>query len=137
MLAIAILAAGKGTRMKSDLPKVLHTLAGKSLIERVLSKTKGLNANRKLIIVGHKAKAVEESLRNFPDLDFVLQHPQNGTGHAIQQLIPKLKGFKGELLVLNGDVPLLKEETLCSLLETHKTLNASGTFLSASLDSPT
>ena len=90
MLAIAILAAGKGTRMKSDLPKVLHPLAGKSLIDRVLSCTKGLNQSHRLIVVGHQAKVVEESLKHYQDLDFVLQQPQNGTGHAIQQLIPQL-----------------------------------------------
>ncbi len=137
MLAIAILAAGKGTRMKSDLPKVLHSLAGKSLIERVLSCTQGLKPNHRFMVIGHQAKKVEESLKNYQNLDFVLQQPQNGTGHAIQQLIPKLKGFKGELLVLNGDVPLLKESTLSSLLKFHKGSNASVTFLSASLDSPT
>ena len=137
MLVIAILAAGKGTRMKSALPKVLQPLAGKTLIERVLSYTQGLKPNRRLIVVGHQAKVVEESLKNYQDLEFVLQHPQNGTGHAIQQLIPKLKGFKGELLVLNGDVPLLKEKTLSSLLKLHKESKASVTFLSASLDSPT
>ena len=137
MLAIAILAAGKGTRMKSDLPKVLHSLAGKSLIDRVLSCTEGLKPNRRLIVVGHQAKVVEASLKNHQDLDFVLQQPQNGTGHAIQKLSPQLKGFSGELLVLNGDVPLLQEKTLSSLLTFHKESNASVTFLSASLESPT
>ncbi len=136
MLAIAILAAGKGTRMKSKLPKVLHPLAGKSLIDRVLSCTEGLKPNRRLIVVGHQANLVEDALKNHQDLDFVLQQPQNGTGHAIQQLSPSLKGFTGELLVLNGDVPLLKEQTLSSLLKFHKESNASVTFLSASLDSP-
>ncbi len=136
MLAIAILAAGKGTRMKSNLPKVLHSLAGKSIIDRVLSCTQGLRPNRRLIVVGHQANLVKESLKNHKDLDFVLQQPQNGTGHAIQQLSSKLKGFNGELLVLNGDVPLLKEETLSSLLKFHKESSSSVTFLSASLDSP-
>ena len=137
MLAIAILAAGKGTRMKSKLPKVLHHLAGKSLINRVLSSTRGLKPDRSLIVVGHQADLVEDSLKNHQDLEFVLQQPQNGTGHAIQQLSPKLKGFNGELLVLNGDVPLIKEETLSALLNFHKKSNASVTFLSASLNSPT
>ena len=136
MLAIAILAAGKGTRMNSKLPKVLHPLAGKSIIERVLSSTKGLKPNRRIIVVGHQAKRVRDSLENHQDLDFILQQPQKGTGHAIQKLIPELKGFNGELLVLNGDVPLLKEETLSSLLNFHKESKASVTFLSASLDSP-
>ena len=137
MLAIAILAAGKGTRMKSKLPKVLHHLAGKSLINRVLSCTLGLKPDRSLIVVGHQADLVEDSLKNHQDLEFVLQQPQNGTGHAIQQLSPRLKGFSGELLVLNGDVPFIKEETLSALLEFHKGSNASVTFLSASLNSPT
>ena len=137
MLAIAILAAGKGTRMKSKLPKVLHPLAGKTLVERVVSSTQGLKPNRTLMVVGHQANRVKDSLNNHQNLDFVLQQPQNGTGHAIQQLIPELKGFNGELLVLNGDVPLIKEETLSSLLNFHKESNASVTFLSASLDSPT
>ena len=95
MLAIAILAAGKGTRMKSNLPKVLHHLAGKSLIDRVLSCTQRLRPNRRLIVVGHQANLVEDSLKNQQDLEFVLQQPQNGTGHAIQQLSSRLKGFKG------------------------------------------
>ena len=133
MLAIAILAAGKGTRMNSDLPKVLHPLAGKSLIERVLASTKGLKPNRQLIIVGHKALEIEQFLRNSPRLEFVRQEPQNGTGHAIQQLLPKLKNFKGELLVLNGDVPLLTEKTLKKLLDFHRKSESSVTFLTATL----
>ena len=83
MLAIAILAAGKGTRMKSKLPKVLHPLAGKSLIDRVLSCTHGLHPNRKLIVIGHQANLVEDSLRHHQDLNFVLQQPQNGTGLSL------------------------------------------------------
>jgi len=136
MLAIAILAAGKGTRMKSDLPKVLHPLAGKSLIHRVLSCTQGLNPSRRLIVVGHQANVVETYLKDYQDLDFVIQQPQNGTGHAIQQLRSKLQEFNGELLVLNGDVPLLKQKTLSSLLKFHKESKASVTFLSTSLESP-
>ena len=135
MLAIAILAAGKGTRMKSNLPKVLHPLAGKSLIERVLSSTKGLKSTRQLIIVGHKALEIEQFLKDLPNLEFVHQQPQNGTGHAIQQLLPELEDFKGELLVLNGDVPLLTETTLKKLLDFHKKSKASVTFLSATLSS--
>ncbi len=137
MLAIAILAAGKGTRMRSKMPKVLHSLAGKSLIDRVLSCTKGLEPSNRFIVVGHQANLVEDSLKNYQDLDFVLQQPQNGTGHAIQKLIPRLNGFDGDLLVLNGDVPLLEEKTLSELLKVHKESEASVTFLSACLDSPT
>ena len=85
MLAIAILAAGKGTRMKSALPKVLQSLGGTTLVERVIKCCKNLNPDRFLLIVGHQAELIEKRLTNHSDLELVLQQPQNGTGHAIQQ----------------------------------------------------
>ena len=108
MLAVAVLAAGKGTRMKSDLPKVLQPLAGATLVERVLASCERLDPQRRLLIVGHQAQGVEQSLAHHGGLEFVLQEPQNGTGHAVQQLLGPLAGFEGELLVLNGDGPLLR-----------------------------
>ncbi len=136
MLAIAILAAGKGTRMRSNLPKVLHQLAGKSLIERVLTNCKAMNANHQFLIVGHKSEDIKKTLSENTKLEFVLQEPQNGTGHAIQQLTPFLNGFKGDLLVLNGDVPLLRESTIKSLLETHRSQCADATLLTARIKNP-
>ena len=136
MLAIAILAAGKGTRMKSRLPKVLIPVAGRSLIERVLSSCEGLKVNRKFVIVGHKANEIKTSLKKYSDIEFVLQEPQNGTGHAIQQLIPSLTGFEGDLIVLNGDVPLIKGATIQSLLKRHQTQSADASIITSRIANP-
>jgi bifunctional UDP-N-acetylglucosamine pyrophosphorylase/glucosamine-1-phosphate N-acetyltransferase len=137
MLAVAVLAAGKGTRMKSDLPKVLQPLAGATLVERVLASCKGLAPQRQILIVGHQADRVEQSLAHQPGLEFVLQQPQNGTGHAVQQLLEPLSDFQGDLLVLNGDVPLLRAETIANLLERHRSSGAAVTLLTARLADPT
>jgi len=136
MLAVAVLAAGKGTRMKSALPKVLQPLAGATLVERVLASCGRLSPERRLLIVGHQAERVESSLAEQPGLEFVLQQPQNGTGHAVQQLLQPLEGFSGDLLVLNGDVPLLRPETLELLLEQHRSRHAAVTLLTARLADP-
>ena len=136
MLAVAVLAAGKGTRMKSDLPKVLQPLAGSTLVERVLASCEHLQPERRLLIVGHQAERVESTLAAHHGLEFVLQQPQHGTGHAVQQLLEPLQGFAGQLLVLNGDVPLLRPETLEQLLEQHRRSGAAVTLLSARLADP-
>ena len=137
MLAVAVLAAGKGTRMKSALPKVLQPLAGATLVERVLASAANLQPERRLLIVGHQAERVEEQLSAIGGLEFVLQQPQNGTGHAVQQLLPVIEGFEGELLVLNGDVPLLRAETIDSLVSGHRRSGADVTLLTARLEDPT
>jgi len=137
MLAIAILAAGKGTRMKSALPKVLQPLAGATLVERVLNSAEVLAPERRILIVGHQAERVRQTLAHHSGLEFVLQEPQNGTGHAVQQLLEPLAGFTGDLLVLNGDVPLLRPETLQALLERHRSSGAGVTLLTARLADPT
>jgi bifunctional UDP-N-acetylglucosamine pyrophosphorylase / glucosamine-1-phosphate N-acetyltransferase len=133
MVAVAILAAGRGTRMKSRLPKVLHTLGGRSLLERVLDCAVSLNPSRKLVIVGYAGDTVRQSLAQVPELEFVEQREQLGTGHAVQQLLPHLQEFADDLLVLNGDVPLLRPETLASLLTTHKQHQNAATILTAQL----
>ena len=142
MLAVAVLAAGKGTRMKSHLPKVLQPLAGATLVERVLASCAHLSPDRQLLIVGHQAERVEASLTasrpaGSAAFEFVLQQPQNGTGHAVQQLLGPLAGFSGELLVLNGDVPLLRPDTLERLLARHRSSGAPVTLLTARLADPT
>jgi bifunctional UDP-N-acetylglucosamine pyrophosphorylase/glucosamine-1-phosphate N-acetyltransferase len=137
MLAVAVLAAGKGTRMKSNLPKVLQPLAGATLVERVLASARNLRPERRLLIVGHQAERVEQQLSAVGGLEFVLQQPQNGTGHAVQQLLDPLANFEGELLVLNGDVPLLRAETIDQLVSTHRSSGAQVTLLTARLDDPT
>ncbi len=137
MLAVAILAAGKGTRMNSSLPKVLHELAGISLLDRVLASCRELKPERTLLILGHQSEKIKKNFNQATDLSFVLQEPQNGTGHAIQQLLPVLHDFEGELLVLNGDVPLLESATIKSLLNKHRSNKVGVTFLSAHMNDPT
>lgn len=136
MVVVAILAAGRGTRMKSNLPKVLHSLGGRSLIGRVIDSVKPLSPTRQMVIVGYQAVEVQAAMQSIPDLEFVEQTVQLGTGHAIQQLLPHLQGYTGDLLVLYGDVPLLRTETLKNLLQTHQQHQNAATILTAHLDNP-
>ncbi|MEO7055516.1 MAG: bifunctional UDP-N-acetylglucosamine diphosphorylase/glucosamine-1-phosphate N-acetyltransferase GlmU [Caldimonas sp.] len=116
-LNIVIMAAGKGTRMRSLRPKVLHTLAGRPLLQHVLDAVDGLGATRTVVVTGHGAEAVEQRLRG-DGLTFVRQQPQLGTGHALQQAAPQLDDGDehGVTLILNGDVPLVRTETLSALV---------------------
>ena len=114
-LDIVIMAAGKGTRMKSALPKVLHKLAGRSLLQHVLETATGLGADRIVTITGHGAELVEAAVKA-PNLKFVRQMPQLGTGHAAQQAVPALQDV-GTTLILNGDVPLIRAETMRALVK--------------------
>lgn len=136
MIAVAILAAGKGTRMRSNLPKVLHQLGGKSLVERVLSSTQNLSPSRQIVIVGYAADQVRTEMQAWPNLEFVEQTEQLGTGHAVQQVLPVMQGFEGDLLVLNGDVPLLRPGTLQKMLATHQEHQNAATILTAQLPNP-
>ncbi|MEO0455448.1 MAG: bifunctional UDP-N-acetylglucosamine diphosphorylase/glucosamine-1-phosphate N-acetyltransferase GlmU [Cyanobacteria bacterium P01_A01_bin.114] len=136
-LAVAILAAGKGTRMKSSLPKVLHPLSGRTLVETVLASLIKVEPSRQLVIVGYQADAVRSALTSLSDLEFVEQTEQLGTGHAVQQVIPALVGFEGNLLVLNGDVPLIRPETLERMLALHTQNQNAATILTAQMDDPT
>ena len=114
-LDIVIMAAGKGTRMKSDRPKVLHELAGRSLLEHVLHTAGAVAADRIVVVTGHGAEQVEAAVRA-PNLQFVRQAPQLGTGHAVQQAAPQLHG-DGITLILNGDTPLIEAATLRALVD--------------------
>ena len=136
MVAVAILAAGRGTRMKSDLPKVCHQLGSLSLVERVLNSCLSLSPSRCLVIVGYQSERVKQSLVGYSGVEFVEQTEQLGTGHAVQQLLPHLEGFTDDLLILNGDVPLLRPSTIKQLLETHRTHQNAATLLSAQLPNP-
>ncbi|ERT08525.1 UDP-N-acetylglucosamine diphosphorylase/glucosamine-1-phosphate N-acetyltransferase [Lyngbya aestuarii BL J] len=145
MVAVAILAAGRGTRMKSDLPKVLHQLGDRTLVQRVIDSCVRVQPNRRLVIVGYRGDLVQESLlksQNSEDqatdspLEFIEQTEQLGTGHAVQQLLPHLKGFSGDLLVLNGDVPLLRPHTLEELVKIHQQQGNAATILTAHLPNP-
>ena len=114
-LDIVIMAAGKGTRMKSGLPKVLHTLAGRSLLQHVLHAAAGLGADGTVVVTGHGAEQVEAAAAA-PGIGFVRQMPQLGTGHAVQQAAPLLHD-EGTTLILNGDVPLIEAATARALVE--------------------
>ncbi len=136
MVVVAILAAGRGTRMKSDLPKVLHSLGRQSLVERVIDSCQVISPTRQILIVGYQAERVKAGMQSIPNLEFVLQREQLGTGHAIQQLLPHLEGYTGDLLILSGDVPLLRPETLQNLLKTHTEHQNAATILTAVLSNP-
>ncbi|MEH2206720.1 MAG: bifunctional UDP-N-acetylglucosamine diphosphorylase/glucosamine-1-phosphate N-acetyltransferase GlmU [Nostoc sp.] len=137
MVVVAILAAGRGTRMKSRLPKVLHSLGGRSLVERVLESVEPLSPSRRIVIVGYQSEEVQAAMHSIPSLEFVEQTVQLGTGHAIQQLLPHLENYTGDLLVLNGDLPLIRSETLKQMLQTHVRNQNSATILTSYLPDPT
>jgi len=136
MLAIAILAAGKGTRMVSNLPKVLHRLSGETLLNRIINTSKKLNPDRIVVVIGHKPKLVKESLSNNENVEIVLQEPQLGTGHAVQELSKKFIDFKGNLLILNGDVPLIRTESLKELLKVHSSRDADVSLITTEKENP-
>ncbi|MFX1682554.1 bifunctional UDP-N-acetylglucosamine diphosphorylase/glucosamine-1-phosphate N-acetyltransferase GlmU [Mitsuaria sp. CC2] len=114
-LNIVVMAAGKGTRMKSGLPKVLHKLAGRALLRHVLDNTAALDAQARIVITGHGAEQVEAAVGG-EGLRFVRQEPQLGTGHAIQQTVPALVAG-GTTLILSGDTPLISTATTRALVE--------------------
>ncbi|MGM0509141.1 MAG: bifunctional UDP-N-acetylglucosamine diphosphorylase/glucosamine-1-phosphate N-acetyltransferase GlmU [Fusobacteriota bacterium] len=128
-----ILAAGKGTRMKSKLPKVLHKVNGISMIEKILKTLKNVGTKEDILILGHKKELILERLE---DQAYVEQKKQLGTGHAVIQAKEKLKDFDGEVLILCGDTPLLKEESLEKLIDKHRKEDVSLTMLTADMENP-
>ncbi len=136
MLAVLILAAGKGTRMRSPLPKVLHLLAGEPLLRHVLETAFSLEPAEVITVIGHKAHLVEEALLPYA-VKKVWQREQLGTGHAVLVTEPYLKGFRGDVLVLCGDVPLLRPDTLRGLIFYHHQEKATVTILTAEVSDPT
>lgn len=134
-LITVIMAAGKGTRMRSDLAKVLHPLCGRPLIQYVVETAVAIHSSRILVIVGHQADAVREALTPYP-VEFVLQQDLLGTGHAVMQAAPALSGFTGDLLVLAGDTPLVRPATLENLVHYHRLEHAAATLLTARMDNP-
>ncbi len=131
-LAAVILAAGQGTRMKSALPKVLHPVMGQPMLRHVVRTAATLGASPMVAVVGHGADQVRAAFTGEP-LQFALQAEQLGTGHALQCAAEALAGFSGDLLLLCGDVPLLREATLGHLLEHHRQTAASVTILTANM----
>jgi bifunctional UDP-N-acetylglucosamine pyrophosphorylase/glucosamine-1-phosphate N-acetyltransferase len=114
-LAAVILAAGKGTRMKSDLHKVLHPIAGRPMIEHLLETVETLGAERILLVVGDRREQLESALAA-RGVEFAVQEPQLGTAHAVQQAESALAGFEGDVLILSGDVPFVRTETMAAML---------------------
>ncbi len=133
--AALVLAAGKGTRMKSDLAKVLFPLDGRPLIHYVLDAVEEAGFTRTVVIVGHQHRAVRDTLAG-RKAEFALQEPQLGTGHAVQCAAPLLEGFTGDVAVLAGDAPLIRGATLRRLMDHHRETGATVTVLTARLDDP-
>ncbi len=136
-ISIIILAAGKGVRMKSDLPKVAHLLAGKSLVGRVVTTAEHFKPEKIIVVVGYKKDVVIDCLSEFDNIAFVEQNEQLGTGHAVYVTRENFKDFDGIVIILPGDVPLLREKTLENLLKIHEEKQASATVLTVDLDDPT
>tara|TARA_B110000881_G_scaffold34144_1_gene26512 strand:+ start:141 stop:650 length:510 start_codon:yes stop_codon:yes gene_type:complete len=132
-LAVIILAAGKGTRMKSSLAKVLLPLAGHPLLHYTLDLSSKLNPVQTIVVVGHQADQVQQAFAD-RGVEFVFQHEQLGTGHAAQQAKEKLENFKGLVLVLCGDMPLIRPDTLLEMVAGHRASGAKCTVLTLKSD---
>ncbi|MCQ0970043.1 bifunctional UDP-N-acetylglucosamine diphosphorylase/glucosamine-1-phosphate N-acetyltransferase GlmU [Paracoccus sp. TK19116] len=117
-IALIVLAAGQGSRMQSDLPKVLHPLGGMPLVAHALAAGRTLEPETVIVVAGHGAEAVRRSVGKLdPEAKIALQTEQLGTGHAVQQTIPQLEGFSGKVMVLYGDTPFIGAETLAALIK--------------------
>ena len=139
MIKSIILAAGKGTRMKSDTPKVLHTIFDKTLVGYVIDAVNNTGlADENFVIVGHQAERVEEYInKKYDNAKCVLQSPQLGTGHAVSMALPYLKDFDGEVIILCGDTPLITSETIKEFVEYHRKNKSDLTVMSAIFENPT
>ena len=133
---VVILAAGQGTRMKSALPKVLHPLVGRPLVEHVLETAAAVSPTTVTLVVGHGAEKVRDKLAQRPNVGFVVQQPQLGTAHALQQAESVLGGRQGTVILLSGDVPKLRASTLRRLVEAHQAAGAAATVVTAMVERP-
>jgi bifunctional UDP-N-acetylglucosamine pyrophosphorylase / glucosamine-1-phosphate N-acetyltransferase len=133
---VVVLAAGKGTRMRSGLPKVLHRAAGLPLLEHVLRAAATLEPASVVLVLGHEADMVREAVGKRPGLGFASQQPQLGTGHALLQAEEALASAGGTVVLLSGDVPLLRPATLRALVERHRASGAAATVLTATVPAP-
>lgn len=139
MIKSIILAAGKGTRMKSETPKVLHTIFDKTLLGYVIDAVNNTQeVDENFVIVGHQAERVENFVKsNYENSKTVLQSPQLGTGHAVSMVLPYLKDFSGEVIILCGDTPLITAETLKKFINAHHSNKSDLTVMSAIFENPT
>jgi bifunctional UDP-N-acetylglucosamine pyrophosphorylase/glucosamine-1-phosphate N-acetyltransferase len=122
--AAIILAAGQGKRMNSDLPKVLHKARGRTLVEYVLDAARSAGAQRLVVVIGHRAELVREALAGYPGVEFEVQERQLGTGDAVKAATTALGTHTGPVFVLNGDMPLIRSESLAKLLDEQSTRSA-------------
>ncbi len=134
--AAVVLAAGKGKRMKSDIPKVLHRIHGRPMVSILLDTLVRMKFDRIVVVIGHKGEMVKEALASYP-VKFVWQREQLGTGHAVMMAKDELADFEGTTLVVAGDVPFLSEGSIRQLFDKHKSMNSAATCLSAMFDDPT
>jgi|TARA_B110000263_G_scaffold65632_1_gene56655 UDP-N-acetylglucosamine diphosphorylase/glucosamine-1-phosphate N-acetyltransferase len=135
-LHVGILAAGQGSRMESDLPKVLHKLNGKSLIDYVLETASKLIPESTTLVIGFQKDLVKKHTQRH-NVNYVSQDPQLGTGHAVQQMQHQLENKKGHLLILYGDVPNITFSSLSPIINAHIEQNENATIITAMLDNPT
>ena len=135
-LHVVILAAGKGTRMKSASPKVLHRVAGKPMVDYTLRAAQTLTPRTTTVVVGHQKELLRQGLSRHPHLSYVTQEPQLGTGHALLQTASVLERERGFVLLLSGDVPLLKSHTLDALVRKHTESRSALTVLTAVVEQP-
>lgn len=133
---VVVLAAGKGTRMKSATPKVLHRVAGLPMIDYVLDAASSLAPRTTIVVLGHQAETLQAALTARPDLTFVVQEPQLGTAHALLTAAPALEGASGTLVLLSGDVPLLTANTMKTLVDSHISREAAATVVTAVVEQP-
>lgn len=131
-----ILAAGKGTRMRSDLPKVLHEIHGRPMILYSIDVLRTVGLDDIVLVVGYKHELVQERLQGVPNIHFALQAEQKGTGHAVMQAVPLLHGHAGDVFVLYGDMPLLKPETLRQMPERLAAEQAAAVLLTLTTENP-
>ncbi len=132
-LKTLILAAGKGTRMKSDLPKVIHKVNGIPMVKKILNELEKLGTEENILILGHKK---EEILKELGEIKYAVQEEQLGTGHAIMQAENLLKDYEGDVMILCGDTPLLRHETLKAMYEAHKKSGVATTILTSVYENP-
>lgn len=136
-VGVIILAAGKGTRMKSDMPKVLHKVARKSMIMHVIETAKKITSDNIHVVVGHKSDDVKEEISKYCKVNFAEQKQLIGTGDAVKSATPGMSNPIKNILVLCGDVPLIQGKTIKNLIDKHKQNCAKVSVLAVNLDDPT
>ena len=136
--AVTILAAGTGTRMKSALPKVLHTICGRTMLDHVLAAARELDPAQLIVVVGHRGDEVMNHLSGHaPDARVVVQHHRGGTGHAVRTVVEEVNLGQGTVVVTYGDAPVLRGQTLAMLVHEHAARHAAATALTTVMDDPT